>query len=400
MERVIHLRDALRNIAGALKDPAEVEHRARGEIAVLQEPAGEVQSAYAALDIEEAAAEREHGIGTEPLIVAELPPEIEWDGATPLISMEGAEEIRTRVSAEGIEALGCYVTFHQTTYQWGAYVSADGLRFLADPIHGIFGRLNISPRRRIELACHAILRHELMHFAVDYMASQWEIATGSRCFWPARSARDPSLGYAPLEEELANTYMLRGFRFPPALLREPGVYRVLCDFVSIMPPGYRDAVKNKGRLAFEAVLEKQSCHLENFLTRTYRTPFPEGFNHLSLYPPLRPVDWRYCAILLDSGAGAIPLSLRIITSINMIDESAKFKRSMRRMDATVRRGWDRAKEKLRISTQIPGLDFKPWEQDVFSVRINDAVRAHLRIIRETGEWIAEAIGPHKEMGHG
>lgn len=400
MERVINLRGVLSEIDGALRDTPEVERRARGEIAVLQESVGESQFLCAALDFEEPLADDEHRIGADPLVIAELPPEVERDDAAPLISTEDAEEIRTRVSIQGTEALGWYVTFHQTTYQWGAYVSADGLRFLADPVHGIFGRLSVSPQRRIELACHAILRHELMHFGVDYLASQWELATGTRCFWPARKLRDPDLGYALLEEELANSYMLRGFRFPSALLRDPGAYRALSDFVSTMPPGYRDCIKNDRKFAFEAILELQSCDFETCLERTYRTPFSMGFDHLSLYPGLKPVDWRYCTILLDAGRGAVPISLRIITRINLIDESPRFKRSIQRMDATVRRGWDRAKDKLRISTQIPGLDFKPWQQDVFSVRINDAVRAHLRIIRETGDWVAEAIGPHKEMGHG
>jgi hypothetical protein len=400
MERVTNLRDALSEIDGALRDTPEHERRARGEIAVLQEPLGEVQSLREAPAIEEPPTDDEQGIGADPLIIAELPPEVERDDAAPLISPEDAEEIATRVSVQGTEALGWYVTFHQTAYQWGAYVSADGLRFLADPIHGVFGRLNLSPRRRIELACQTILRHELMHFAVDYMASQWEIATGSCCFWPARKLRDPNLGHAPLEEELANSYMLRGFRFPSALLREPGAYRALSDFVSTMPPGYRDCIKNDSKSAFEAVLEVQSCDFENCLERTYTAPFPIGFDHLSLYPSLRPIDWRYCTILLDIGRQAVPISLRIITSISMIDESPRFRRSIQQMDNTVRRGWDRAKKKLRISTQIPGLDFKPWKQDVFSVRVNDSVRAHLRIARETGEWVAEAIGPHKEMGHG
>jgi hypothetical protein len=391
----------LGEIDGALLHTPELEHRARGDIAVLQHPFGEAHSLRKAPGSDDVSAEEEGSLGADPLIVAELPPEVERDEATPLVSTEEAEEIRMRVSVQGTDALGWYVTFHQTAYQWGAYLSADGVRFLADPAHGIFGRLKISPRRRIELACHAILRHELMHFAVDYISSQWEIAAGLRCFWLARQKlRDPKLGYAPLEEELANGYMLRGFRFPSQTLREPGAFGLLKDFVETMPPGYRDGIKAIGKSAFETLLELLSCNFEGCLDRPYRTAFPEGFDFLSFYPSLRPIDWRYCTILLDAGRQAVPLSLQIITNISAIGESPRFKRSIQRMDNTDRLAWDRVKAKLRVSTQIPGLDFKPWKQDVFSVRVSDSVRAHLRLIRETGEWVAETIGHHKEMGHG
>ena len=240
-----------------------------------------------------------------------------------------------------------------------------------------------------------------MHFAVDYMASQWEIAAGTRCFWSAwDKLRDQNLGYPLCEEGLANGYMLRGFRFPSQLLREPGAFGLLRDFVATMPPGYRDGIDYIGKRSFEAMLEVQSLEFEGCLDRRYRAPFPQGFDHLSFYPFLRPIDWRYCSILLDSGRKAVPISLRIITSINMIGESPRFEKRIRRMGHAVRRAWNRVKDKLRISTQIPGLDFKSWGQDVFSVRVNDSVRAHLRLSPKTGDWVAEAIGSHKEMGHG
>jgi hypothetical protein len=399
MQQVSDLRRALVEIDGSLRETPEINHRASGDIAVLQEPFGEAGHRIAR-GFPDLARDDESGTGGDPLIIAELPPEIELDDAAPLISMEEAEKVRTRVSMHGVDALGWYITFHQKAYQWGIYLSADGIRFLADPVQGIFGSLNVGPRRRVELACHAILRHELMHFAVDYMAAQWELATGFCCFWPAIKLRDPKLGYAPLEEELANSYMLRGFRFPSQSLREPGAYKSLRKFVRIMPPGYRDAVSNVSRSSFDALLELQICEFEGYLERPYRTSFPDGFDHLSLYPSLRPIDWRYCPILLDTGRSAVPISLRIITSIKMIDESLRFKRSIQRMPPAVRRSWDRVKEKLHVSTQIPGLDFKPWERDVFSVRVNGSVRAHLRIIRETGECLADAIGSHANMGHG
>ena len=123
MQRASDLRLALREIDGALRDTPEVEHRARGDVSVLQESAGEAKALREAPGLDDFTADYESGIGADPLIIAELPPEVERDGATPLISTEEADEIRARISVHGTDALGWYVTFHQTAHQWGAYIS-------------------------------------------------------------------------------------------------------------------------------------------------------------------------------------------------------------------------------------------------------------------------------------
>jgi hypothetical protein len=86
----------------------------------------------------------------DPPIVVEFPPDIELDEATPLISLEKADEIAARVNVDGTDALGWYVTFHQTAYQWGAYLSVPGISWLAD--QGAFSRLRAPRMRLIELA--------------------------------------------------------------------------------------------------------------------------------------------------------------------------------------------------------------------------------------------------------
>ena len=51
---------------------------------------------------------------------------------------------------------------------------------------------------------------------------------------------------------------------------------------------------------------------------------------------------------------------------------------------------------------LPGLNFKPWKKDgpcCYSVKIDDGNRAHLRNLGD-GNWLAYAIGGHKELGHG
>jgi hypothetical protein len=45
---------------------------------------------------------------------------------------------------------------------------------------------NFSLERRLEIAFHAILRHELFHFATDCMAANWELATNMPVYWYAK----------------------------------------------------------------------------------------------------------------------------------------------------------------------------------------------------------------------
>ena len=272
------------------------------------------------------------------------------------------------------------------------------LLWLAD--HGAFARLQVSRARRIELAFNAILRHELMHFAVDYMASQWELAIGMQCYWSSQRLRDSHYGYYLLEEKLANAYMLRGFRFPTRTTRESGAFNALRDFTLGMPPGYRDGASALSKNSFEANLSVISAEFEGSIERNYKTCFPQGFDHLSLYPSLRPINWRYCTVLLDYDGEVVPFSVRIISTIPMIEETPRFRRRIGQTGAQVRNAWARTKSKLNVSTQISSLDFRAWGPDLFSVRVTASIRAHLRLIRETGEWIAESIGQHKEMGHG
>jgi hypothetical protein len=183
-------------------------------------------------------------------------------------------------------------------------------------------------------------------------------------------------------------------------MRERGAFHALRDFTLGMPPGYRDGASAIATSSFNVDLELISAEFASSMERNYKTCFPQGFDHLSLYPSVRPIDWRYCTILLDHDGEVVPFSVRIIPSIAIIDETKHFQRRIGRMGAQVHKAWERTKSKLHHSTQWSGLDFKAWGPDLFSVRVTASIRAHLRLIRETNEWIAESIGQHKEMGHG
>ena len=95
--------------------------------------------------------------------------------------------------------------------------------------------------RKVELAFHAILRHELFHFATDCMIANWELATRREVYWKAKAAHRNGSGYVELEEALANAYMLRGFKWPTQALKQRGAYIALCEYCDKhQPAGYKE----------------------------------------------------------------------------------------------------------------------------------------------------------------
>ena len=104
---------------------------------------------------------------------------------------------------KGVDALGWYVTFHQKARQYGVHLPAEGMLVLAV---GTLGELPLPLERKIELAFHAILRHELFHFAADCMAANWELSLGMPVYWPAKAKLCNATNYIELEEALANAH--------------------------------------------------------------------------------------------------------------------------------------------------------------------------------------------------
>ena len=72
------------------------------------------------------------------------------------------------------------------------------------------------------------------------------------------------------------------------------------------------------------------------------------------------------------------------------------------MGESIQKAWDRTKNKLQTHL-TRGADFTLWPKagpNVYSVRVNDNVRAHLKRGSNWDTWAAINIGSHKELGHG
>ena len=217
MQRVSKILQALERIPGALRNEPEDIGREIGDLPAaltLYDPDTLYEDTLYEETLEPVSGplgEAYSANSPDPSPVFEIPPEIEEIDAQRILSKDAGERIQQKVLVHGIDALGWYFTFHQRSHQWGIYISISGIAHLAARV---FHALDCSNTRKFGLAFQAIHRHELLHFAADYMSAQWELAVGQECFWLSRSLKDPKLGYNLQEEMLANGYMLRGFRWP------------------------------------------------------------------------------------------------------------------------------------------------------------------------------------------
>jgi len=88
--------------------------------------------------------------------------------------------------------------------------------------------------------------------------------------------------------------------------------------------------------------------------------------------------------------------------VRAIEEDDKLLKRLGGKLRHLHKAWEDTKRKLKEDKDRPGLNFKPWPKEgkgAWSVKVDDGNRAHLRN-RGDGNWLAYAIGGHKEMGHG
>jgi hypothetical protein len=268
-----------------------------------------------------------------------------------------------------------------------------------------FAKLDLEPVAKIQLAFRAILDHELFHFATDYAVGQAELAQHHAWWVPFKtSRRDQVSPCCPIEEQLANAYMLRRFRTGPKLRGKQEALRL---FTKQQPVGYKDAHKIKPD-DWPDELAKLASEYGALWAVDF---FPEGTVFGNAYDweaqfPIRPaVDWRYCPIHLvdDSQRFGLPEGwLEPFSRLEQVMESTAFKKQLAQLSLALQKAWDRAKQKLHTGI-TSGCDFKPWPRggaDIWSCRVGDNFRVHLRHDRAGGFWEAVAIGSHKAMGHG
>lgn len=318
---------------------------------------------------------------------------------------QASAAIRQSVQVDGgTDALGHYLSFHVCGAQWGATVKLSGIAYL---VRNCFAELPGSPLDHARLAFHAIVQHELFHFATDIALAQAELAQQQAWWAPAGAARlARGDRYSEREEMLANGWMLRAFRTALPGFQVRGKQSALKSFVRNQPPGYLDAL----------VLRPDSWPRElHELVHDYARDADRGDSNPLLWDasydwpcqfPIWPhIDWRNCAIHLvdDSVRYGVPAGwLTYLERLSKIEESPKFLKQLGKLSPQVAKRWHVAKTRV-MDAMTCGRDLKPWPKggaNVWSMRVNDSIRAHLLRDRDHDKWTALEIGSHKAMGHG
>lgn len=334
--------------------------------------------------------------------IFEFAPEADYDAEAALGS-DLDEQVRRALLIQGTDALAWYASFHVRGPQWGIYLPVTSLTWVAERV---FGQLGLPLGARLGLAAHVLHSHELFHFAVDYMTAIWECATsGYPCWLPAREFRKPA-GYFPLEEKLANAFMLRRLSAAPIATRRPGRLKAVRRFVDEMPEGYRDGLKAQGDAAFHGEclrLVYQYIHHSGRMPGAERVCGALSDQLLSIGG----LDWRQCPVhvVQDGARFSLPeLHGDLFDSVHVAAESEEFLRDLDRLGVSAQKAWGRTKEKLRHGLAAKGLDFKRWKAAAgyadYSVRLDRNIRAHLRHSQTSKTWVAVSVGTHKDQGHG
>jgi hypothetical protein len=349
-------------------------------------------------------------VAAQPTVIFEIPPSL-TDADIEYALGDGPGELFRRAQLEGIDALGWYVTFHQRAVQYGVHLPIEGLFALAA---GALRGLTLPFERKLEIAYHAVLRHELFHFEADCMAANWELSLGKPVYWRVPDVQRELEGgnehYRDLEEGLANAYMLRGFRNPDKLLRiGRGTYRALKAFCERQPAGYRDGPRYaKSRTAYVDGCRQLSANFQ-YAAVLYESVWqvPEGaLDTLIFYPRPFLIDWRRCPILIHDQGGilrGLGIGLAFFEAISGIFESPSFLKTLSRLDHRIQILWRKRKTDLARSVNLNSLGLQRWKpggEGCYAVRADGNYRAHLRYDRAACSWIAEDIGDHKRMGHG
>lgn len=346
------------------------------------------------------------GFSDEPGVIFEVPPNVTEAEIENVLGERGSGELKRLEQVRGIDALGWYVTFHQRSYQHGIYIPIEGIFSLAS---GALSSLRVEPQRKIELAFHAIHRHELFHFATDCMIANWELASRREVYWKAKAAHRNASGYVELEEALANAYMLRGFKWPTQALKTTGGYAALGKYCEMQPVGYNagpDYARSHQRYVRGCQwlsLDYQHASVEDSKLRV-----PDALDGSRLYPDITRIAWSRCPVfILDDHnlLGLLGITLDFFQSIPLLTETDGFKNELEKLARPIRAKWEKCKRILaeENSTHLKGLDFKRWKPggpDCYSVRVDRKYRAHLRYGRDHKSWLATEIGDHKSMGHG
>jgi hypothetical protein len=237
----------------------------------------------------------------EPSIIFEIPPDFDERAVREMLGQVEGSEFERLIEVRGTDALAWYFPFHWRTAQHGIYISSKGAFWLAERYFR--GKYSENPgenlSKKLRFAAHALLRHELFHFAAECMVANWELTTGAACYVRAKEKlrSPPEYRYIDDEEALANAYMIRGFRWVSSATLGARATPSLQRFCAAQPHGY-----NRGNHYVPTSRYERGCRELAF---AYHDTMDlswfakrESFDSFSLYPNAARIDATRCPILM------------------------------------------------------------------------------------------------------
>jgi len=293
----------------------------------------------------------------------------------------------------GIEAIAFYKSPRfvlRAPYpgKWGIFYLNDALDVVAWQIHKEYPSIN-APRT---MALEFLRQHEHFHFQADIQTLMFEAVKGQHLYIPTRR-RFRHMRTDFVEEALANNKAFNWAKKPAN-----GIDKFAYHFMMLQPGAYSRFTEPKNMLRAEwasIVVDGAgpgATHRDDIAP--WVVTIPRTFDNRTSCPEYV-VFPAHLSDLIDPAYGTPP--------VLAIEEDDKLTKQLagKRL-RHFRKPWDETKRKLTENKDRWGLDFKPWPQDgkgAWSVKVDDGNRAHLRN-RGNGNWLAYAIGGHKEMGHG
>jgi len=272
--------------------------------------------------------------------------------------------------------------------KWGIFYLEHGVARIRELIEATYPGYGSSLR----LAYEFLREHERFHLKFDLYALSIEAAIGHTLYESLKRAFRRHRIYQ-IEEALANREAWEW-----AKSGRVGLSEFAHDFMKLQPGAYARFDEKKFDLAAELAANLLDLNLSRMARREDQALWvgnvPSELLRRSLCPEyfVRPV----ALTAWINPAWKLP-------EVCNVTEAQAFTNLLSSKYASLKDRWLETKKKLIQNSALPGLDFKRWDKatGLWSVRINDNFRAHLRpITQSAGTWEAEEFGPHKAMGHG
>ena len=287
----------------------------------------------------------------------------------------------------GIEVLAFYKSkrFLQNSPfpgHWGIFYIRQGIEHIYELL-----RREHPKYAKLILAYQFLRRHEMFHFKFDVYALSLESAIGKPLYGPLKYIYRNHRSHQ-IEEALAN-------RSSWIWAKKTTASTFFYDFMKLQPRCYsefdNDRSQMGSRLAANLLDHNISLSARRDEQAYWVGQMPLNFTYATC--PEYIVEPLSLSNYIDRAL--------IFPTVRRINDSADVTEKIKRKYRNIRNQWEKTKSKLVAHPEAPGLNFKPWDDGLWSVRVNKNFRAHLR--RNTkirGFWDTIDIGPHAKMGHG